>query len=174
MKKIAVMLSLLSLVSGISVAGNHPGAVTLTLADAYYHFSSSRQLDNASMPNVALAYNFDNHWAVEAGVGVINTNQRISGSGEHGFLYTVDGLYRLGIHHHFEPYVIAGIGVLGIRPQINNNSAHQGNVNAGIGTQFFASESIALRAELRDLYTVSGGKNDWMANFGVSFLMGGK
>jgi len=154
-------------------AGNRPGAVTLTLADAYYHFSSAWGLKNASMPNFSLAYNIDKHWAVEGSAGVLNTNQRTSGVGEHGFLYTLDGLYRLAPHKHFEPYFIAGLGVLGIRPQINNNSEHEGNVNAGIGTQFFADRSIALRAEFRDIYTLSGGKNDWMLNAGVSLLLGG-
>jgi OOP family OmpA-OmpF porin len=169
-----VALGLLTLLTTEhAVAGNRAGAVTLTLADAYYHFASSRHLDNTSLPNVALAYNVTDRWAIEGGIGVINTNQKpvLGGLGVHGFLYTADAIYRFR-HSQFEPYIIAGIGLLGIKPN-GLNSTHQGNINAGVGTQIFFSDSIALRGEIRDLYTTTGaGKNDYMINFGVSFLMG--
>ena len=42
------------------------------------------------------------------------------------------------------------------------------------GRRFFFGNMIALRGEVRDLYTTTGaGKNDYMINFGVSFLLGG-
>ncbi len=156
-----------------AVAENQAGATTLTLAGAYYHFASSRHLDNTALPNVALAYNFTDRWAVEGSVGAVNTNQKpaLGGAGVHGFLYTADAIYRFP-HQQFEPYLIGGIGLLAMRPN-GLNSEHQGNINAGVGTQFFFSDTIALRGELRDLYTTTGaGKNDYMINFGVSFLMG--
>lgn len=169
-----VILGLVTLFSvGQVMAGNRPGATTLTLAGAYYHFASSRHLDNTALPNVALAYNFTDRWAIEGGVGAVNTNQKpvLGGVGVHGFLYTVDGIYRLVPHQQFEPYVSAGVGLLAMRPN-GLNSEHQGNVNAGIGTQIFFGEMIALRGEIRDLYTTTGaGKNDYMINFGVSFLL---
>jgi outer membrane protein W len=160
--------------AGQTIAGNRPGATTLTLAGAYYHFASSRHLDNTSLPNVALAYDFTDRWAIEGNVGAVNTNQKpvLGGADVHGFLYTVDGIYRLMPHQSFEPYVIAGVGVLAMKPN-GLNSQHQGNLNAGIGTQVFFGDMIALRGEIRDLYTTTGpGKNDYMINFGVSFLMG--
>jgi hypothetical protein len=173
MKKMILSGILFFLLNTVCCAGNRPGAFTFTIADAYYHFSSKRHLENnSSMPNIALAYNADERWAMEVGVGVLNTNYQ-QGRGVHGFLYTLEGLYRFKPYQHFEPYAIAGVGIIGLRP-LPNDSEHQGNINAGIGTQFFADESIALRAELRDLYTLAGGKNDWMANIGISFLLGGK
>ncbi len=157
-------------------AGNRPEAVTITPGIAYYFYAGKRNLDNASMPNISLAYNFDQHWAVEGMVGVQNTNINppavVTPTGVHGFLYTVDGIYRFMPHKLFEPYVIAGVGVLGLKPN-QFDSEHQGNVNAGIGAQYFMDPSIALRAEARDIYTMSGGKNDYFINFGVSFLFGG-
>lgn len=170
MKKLSVFLLLLTMAS-TSFAGNYPGAFTVTLADAYYHFSSKRHLDNASMPNVGLAYNFDTHWAAELGIGAINTNQSSSPAlGVHGFLYTMDALYRFSPKQRFEPYVLAGIGIIGLKPN-GNNATHQGNINAGIGTQFFADDAIALRGEIKDLYTLSGGQNEVMVNIGISFLI---
>lgn len=157
-----------------AVAGNHAGQTTLTLADAYYHFASSRHLTNTSLPNVGVSYNLTDRWAIEGDVGAINTNQKQSagGVGVHGFLYSADAIYRCFKHNRFEPYVIAGIGMLAIKPN-GMDSTHQGNINAGVGTQIFFTDTIALRGEVRDLYTTTGaGKNDYMINFGVSFLMG--
>jgi outer membrane beta-barrel protein len=160
------------LMTGHAAAGNRAGAVTLTLADAYYHFASSRHLNNTSLPNVALAYNFTDRWAIEADVGAINTDQKpvLGKAGVHGFLYTADAIYRFLPHKQFEPYLIAGVGLLSIKPN-GLDSNNQGNINAGVGTQLFFSDMIALRGEVRDLYTTTGtGKNDYMINFGVSFL----
>lgn len=171
--KIFLIGLLFFFLGGFCIAGNRPNAVTLNLSEAYYHFSSTRDLKNASMPNIALDYNFNEQWAIEGGVGLINTNQRSDDQGARGILYTIDGLYRFKPYQRFEPYVLAGIGVLGLKPSSSDNH-HQGNINAGVGTQFFADESIALRAELRDLYTLSGGKNDWIANFGISYLFDSK
>ena len=153
-------------------AGNNPGDVTLTFSDAYYHFDNRRKLQNVGVPNLAIAYNFTQHIALEGGIGVFNTNQRgYSQRGVHGYLYTVDGLYRFTPYARWEPYVLFGIGAITLYPQLFD-SEHQGNMNAGIGTQFFADNMIALRGEIRDIYTLSGGKNDVMVNFGISFLFG--
>ena len=175
MKKRALLLTALSLltITTLATAGNRPGAVTFTLGEGAYRFSPKRHLDSAGVPNVALAYDFDARWAAEANVGVINTDQqRYNKHGVHGFLYTLDGLYRFAPHGRFEPYVSAGVGLLSIAPS-GVDSPDQTNINAGIGTQWFADKSIALRGELRDLYTLSGGKNDLMLNLGVSFLFWG-
>lgn len=181
MKKSKIFLACVGAVailgSNLAVAGNRPEAVTISGGDAYYHPAAKRKMDTFWMPNIAAAYNFDDHWAAEAGVGLINTNTHTSNPtpnrGVHGFLYTANALYRVGQFGRFEPYAIAGVGLLNMRPN-GNSSEHQGNVNAGVGTQFFATDSIAFRAEARDLYTMSGGKNDYMLNIGMSFLFGGK
>jgi len=159
--------------SSITLAGNRPGALTLSLGDAYYHFANKRNLNNPSLPNIAVDYNFDEHWAAELGVGIINTTTTSyhfsSNHGVHGFLYTADGLYRFKSYKRFEPYVLAGLGVIGLKPN-GSETVDQGNLNAGIGTQLFATDSLAFRAEVRDLYTISGGKNDYMLNLSINFL----
>ena len=179
-----IAIGLLSLLQNTTVFakifsenGNLPGVITTTLGVAYYHFSSRRHLDDSAVPNFALSYNLTDKLAVEGGIGVINTNPTSSNSngnrGVHGFLYTIDGIYRFKSRGRFQSYVIAGIGELGLSP-IYNLPEHQGNVNGGIGTQLFFGDSVALRAELRDIYSVTGsGVNDLMANFGVSILFDG-
>jgi OOP family OmpA-OmpF porin len=175
MKKIVTLAGLVGLLGAMNVvAGNLPGAITITPGAGYYHFAAKRHTSNSWMPNIAIAYNMDERWAVEGMFGVINSDNSNNNS-VHAALYTIDGIYRFSRHQYFQPYLIAGIGVLNIKPPANNNSQYQGNVNAGIGTQFFADEVIALRGEVRDLYsTTGGGANDWLVNFGISYLIGGK
>ncbi|MDR3491768.1 MAG: OmpA family protein [Gammaproteobacteria bacterium] len=160
-----------------SIAGNRPGAVTLTPEIDYYMFAQKRNLDNvAVLPAVRLAYNFDERWAIEAGYGHMhtryNSSSNLTGS-VYGNLYTVDGLYRFGKYQMLEPYVSAGAGVLYLNH--NANSANnQANINVGLGTQLFLDDSVALRGEVRDLYMTANGRNDVMLSLGVSFLMGGE
>lgn len=160
-----------------ATAANLPGAMTLTLSEAYYHFDNDRHMDNTGMPNAAIAYNVDSHWALEAGLGVLNTNldddDAIGDEGVHGLLFTADAIYRFMPESRFEPYVIGGVGVLGLKPNGTNN-VQQGNFNAGVGAQFFINDYIALRVEARDLLmTTGGGMNDFMINGGISFVYGG-
>jgi hypothetical protein len=173
MNKLLLMV-LIFLISSLSFAGNRSGDFTFTPGGAYYHFSAKRTVKSASMPNITVDYNFNERWAVEGGVGLINTNLHGSNGAVHGFLYTADGLYRFKPYKNFEPYALAGVGILNLNNTGNNDPNTQGNINAGLGTQFFADDRIALRAEVRDLYSTSGGENDWMLNIGVSFLFDGK
>ncbi len=170
MKKIIFLLSLF-LFPIFIFAGNKPGNISLTLSEGYYHFDTRRHLQNASVPNIAVAYNFTQQWAMEGSVGIANTNQS-NGThrGVNVYLYNLDAIYRFTPHKRWEPYVLFGVGESTFFP--TNESTHQGNINAGIGTQFFAHDIIALRAEARDVYTMAGGKNDVLLNFGVSLLLG--
>lgn len=174
-KKIVSLILSVSLFN-IAYAGNLPSSMTFTIADAYYHFDNKRDLKNTGVPNAAFAYNFNEHWAVEGSVAVINTEMDDNeddvdeDDSVHGFLYMIDGIYRFNPYQHLEPYILAGIGVLGLKPN-GNDPIQSGAINAGIGTQLFFGDSIALRGEIRDVYTTTGSyKNDYLINVGVSFL----
>jgi hypothetical protein len=182
MKKGLVLLALAGglalLGSNAATAGNRAGAVTFTPGLGYDFFASKRHIRNTVVvPEIALGYNFDRNWGIEGQWGTFGTsyhggyaqNQSVKGD-----LYTVAGLYHFNpyLHDILEPYVSAGLGILYVHP--NRSSAdNQGDINAALGAQVFFAESVAFRGEVRDLYTMSGGKNDVMLNFGVSFLMGG-
>jgi OmpA-OmpF porin, OOP family len=183
MQNMKKSILLLAMVSGLTLlsaqsahAGNRPGAVSFTVGAAYDFWADKRNLRNTwLLPAAALAYNFDENWAIEGAWGTFGTSMTSSagGGGVKGDLYTVDGLYRFGTYYNqFEPYVSAGVGVYHINPN-GTNAENLGNINAGVGTEIFFDNSIALRGEVRDLYTMSGGKNDVTVGFGVSYLFGG-
>jgi outer membrane beta-barrel protein len=170
MKKIGLLLLF---ISTIGHAGNLPHAFTVTIADAYYDFANHWHYDNAALPNLALSYNVTDKWALEANAGYFNTKRDETDQHIHGALYMVDGIYRFISYGPLEPYLIGGLGM--IRVNHNGNDAkHLGNVNGGIGTQFFWGDKIALRGEIRDVYSTTGSsRNDFFVNFGLSFLFGG-
>jgi OOP family OmpA-OmpF porin len=173
----ALASSLAMLSSHSAMAENRPGSITFTPAVGYYYFDDKRNLDNAGLGNLGLAYNFTDQWAIEAVYAPFNTHRTDlparASRHVHGNLYLVDGLYRFYNYKMFEPYVSGGLGAMYISRSANDANT-LANVNAAIGTQVFFDKVIALRGEVRDLYTLSGGKNDVMINFGVSILFGGQ
>jgi hypothetical protein len=153
-------------------AGNRPGAVTLTPGVGVEFFAQKRNYTNTSvLPEIAVSYNFDERWALEGSYNTFGTSSR--GVTVKGNLWLVDVLYRFTpLYTRLEPYLTMGWGIYNLNPS-GTNANNQGNINIGVGSQFFFTNSIAFRLEGRELYTWVGGKNDQMINFGVSFLIGG-
>jgi len=148
-----------------------PRTLTLTIGNGYIFFAPRRDLQNTWLPlSGALTYNFSEIWAIELAADIINAN-----SGEpaqhhvHGLLTMLDALFRFHPLPYFEPYLLAGLGVMGIKPA-GTESIQQGGMNAGLGVQLFQSDHVAFNAEARDIYTFVGGKNDVLLNLGISFL----
>lgn len=159
--------------AGGPVVANPPGAITFSFLGGYYWFSPKRGLNNTEVPTIDAAYNFDNHWAAELGWTPMSTSQKGSYGGQNvtGNLVTLDGIYRFAQHGRFQPYVMAGVGNIGLKAS-GSNSTQQGVFNAGVGAQLFAEKYVAFRGEVRDVYTTTQGINDVMASVGLSFLIG--
>lgn len=150
--------------------GNDKGDVTVTLGGGGIIFASKRQIDNAGIAFAALAYNLTDNWAVEALLGGFNTSLNNSDNRTvNGTLFALDALYRFIPQHALSPYVLAGVGVFGMNPN-GTDANNEGNINIGVGAQYFVHPAVALRLEARDFYTLIGGKNDVMIDGGVSFL----
>lgn len=184
-KLLVAMLSIAVLGSftAKAMAEHREGAFSISPGVGAYMFDSKRSIQNPALFNLGLGYDFTNSWSVEALVGMINSNTKGTPSRKTtGELYTLDGVYHFNADHPFEPYVLAGIGMLNLDPNGNVSSANphgddannQANINGGLGLEYFVHPNIALRGDIRDIYTMSGGKNDYLANFGVSILLGGQ
>lgn len=170
---VGVSLFSISLATQAEVlTANRPGAVTFSFMGGNYWFAPKRHINNTEVSTVDVAYNFDKHWAAEFGWTSLDTSQKgTDGQGVLGNLFTLDGIYRFQQHGRFQPYLLAGIGNLGLKTT-RSNSTQQGNFNAGVGGQFFMANFVAFRGEVRDIYTTTQGINDWMASLGLSFLIG--
>lgn len=177
--KITKLISLISLVILVSfcqtiMADNRQGAFVLSPGVGAYLFDTSKGVKNDAMYNLGLGYDFNRNWGVEALAGVVptslkgNNNQNVRAS-----FYSIDGVYHFSSNIPLVPYILAGAGVL----DFNSNQAQldtETNINAGAGLEYFLGNSFALRSDIRDIYTVANGKSDFLVNFGVSFLLGGR
>ncbi|OGT36239.1 MAG: hypothetical protein A3F11_06770 [Gammaproteobacteria bacterium RIFCSPHIGHO2_12_FULL_37_14] len=162
-----------AVISGDIYAGNRAGAMTISFGEGYYYFASNRQIDNTGVPFLAFGYSLTDYWGIEGLVGVFNTPSRQAddnGQQVNGSLLAMDTIYHFKPYKNIlEPFLLAGVGVLGLNP--NGSDAHnQGNMNAGGGVQIFIHPSIAFRFDARDFYTFVGGKNDIFVDAGMSFL----
>lgn len=167
-------LSLLTLLAcQPAQAFNNAGTVSLTAGGGYDYFSSKRNVKNSGVGFGILGYNFTDHWGIEALLGFYNTHSRLAATYNQdvkGTVFAFNAAYHFTPYGGFQPYVLAGPGVIGMNP--NGTDAHNlGNINAAVGADYFFNEIVALRVEARDFYTFVGGKNDVMASGGVTFLI---
>ena len=179
MKKSILLVALMGgLVVSTADAGNRAGAYTVTVGSAYDFLAQKRNLhDTWLLPTLQLGYDIDQNWAIEGGYGTFKTNYKgpYGHNNVTGDLYTLASIYRLTSLNQsspVEPFVSAGVGVSHINPN-GANAQNLGNINAGLGAQMFFGEQVALRTEVRDVYTWAGSKNDVSVGLGVSFLFGG-
>ena len=161
----------LALVPSLAVADVKAQDLTFTLGGGYIFFAPKRNLKNTAIPTyAALAYNFDEKWATEFAVNLINaTSHNPNNQFSHGFIYILDEMYRLPTTHKIDPYVLGGFNIFSLKP-VTNQAVNQGGMNLGFGAQFFKSKHVAVSAEARDIYTFSGGKNDVLLNLGLNFI----
>lgn len=174
MKKILFLglLAITFFAHAFSYAYNRAGVTTITVGGSGYFFSSKRHLQNTAGPNLAIGYNFTDCLAWEGSIAAIFTNSRLSTINHvQGYSYAFDGIYRFLPYRCVEPYVIGGIGNVALKPAVDMQNVNQPNIHAGLGAQIFSCQLVALRCEVRDLYTFSGGKNDVVVNLGASFVL---
>ena len=178
-KKISQFLFGLTL-PGLTVAASddQPGQYYIAPGVAYYHFSDARDLRNAAMTDVAAGYAVTPVFSVEAMYGQVATQSTPSAdeASVRFHAYWLEGIYHLPspCHACAHPYVLGGIGITNqdnIETNTSGNTTWTG-VNAGAGVEYFIDPRIGFFTDVRDIYTLSGGKNDWMLNVGVKFLLG--
>jgi OmpA-OmpF porin, OOP family len=158
----------------IAFAANRSGAFIITPAMGYYSYAGKRHVDDQAMPNINLGYGFDDHWSAELFLGDVSTEEsRANKRSINGGVYTLASMYHFRIYSKVQPYLLAGAGAINLHPHSNRDADVQANINAGAGLAYFFNDQIALRADVRDLYTIVGGKHDLLANFGVSILLFG-
>lgn len=170
-KLINIVLFFIFFLPTFSMADTHQkNKVTVSVGMGEYFFSKDRYLDNKTVPFLALGYYFNPHWGIEALLSQFHTtlhepnepHRRVSGT-----LFTVDGLYLFYPCYWIEPYLLAGVGVIGLNPN-GDDANNEGNINAGLGVQFPINSLLAIRFDARDLYTFTDGKNDILVNAGLS------
>lgn len=182
MKKTGLVLfiALSSLLSSTAFAGNRSGIITTTSGVGVYVFDSHRRIRTTPIPTTAVAYNFTDNLAAEAQFGTIQPVFRDYVSGNTRLFFgTIDGVYHLTRDPVWQPFAMLGVGATYLSPNgtvsiINpdgDESNTQFNLNGGVGLQAFLSKDFALRLDFKDFYILASSKNDYMFNFGFSYVM---
>lgn len=174
MKKIIAILCF-SLCFSATANAYYRGAFTFTVAGGYEFFDKSRDLRNSGFPLIAVGYNFNPCWGIEAALTNFHPKARDDSFDEkvNVTLFLLDGIYRFQPFSHFQPYLLAGVGITGLDPNPHHAEARNaGNINAGVGLEYIIHPNISLRAEVRDLYTIVRAKNDVLVDVGITFTFG--
>lgn len=154
-------------------AFNQAGQWVMGLGGGAAIFSKRHHIDNTGITDMTLGYNFTDQWGFQGLFGVFNTNStRPSNRKEHvsGNLYAFDAVYHTLPRGSVQPYFAAGPSVIGLNPNAPDAN-DEGGVNGAVGLQWVAGQRVALALELRDFYTITGGKNDVFPNASVNFLI---
>lgn len=176
MRKIGIIfLFALVFLPQLASAINREGAYLIEPSVGYIQYSNKRHINDQTMPGISMGYGVTQAISTEFYFGRILTDQsRGSQRDIRGALYTIDGFYHFMSEASFQPYLLAGVGAIHLKPSNKDDADTQASINVGAGVVYFFSNKIALRADVRDIYTMVGGKHDLMGNAAVVIMLGGQ
>jgi hypothetical protein len=156
MRYLAIFLTLCSV---SALADSFVPQYSLGVGVAEYNYAAKRHLDDTAMLNGILAYRFSDKMGIEF----------LFGNADSFDIYAGDLVYYVGTSDAtLRPYVLGGLGVTSQQEDEAGNTTLLG-LNGGAGIQYVFSHNISFFSDLRDIYSPSGGKNDWMWNTGITF-----
>ncbi|MEM9243884.1 MAG: outer membrane beta-barrel protein [Pseudomonadota bacterium] len=150
-----------------------PGLFTLTPGGGYFWFSGKQKLDNTAVGVISLGYNATKHWTTELSGGLFETKRKDISSNDNSYFYSIGNLYYFRVEKRLQPYLIGGFGVTHIKNPANNDPRSLANISGGGGLELQMDRRTALRAEVKDVYTFTGSKQDVLVTLGMSFFIGG-
>jgi hypothetical protein len=145
-------------------------------ADAgYYDYSSKRHLDSGAIMGATFSYVMAPNFSGELSYDGANPESTEYNENQKFYSFMGNGVYHFSKpDSDFASYAIAGLGVTDQQDGNDDGNTKLLNINAGAGVEYFFSNSVSLFVQAVDLYTLSGGKNDWMAQGGIKCLLGPK
>lgn len=157
--KIIVTSCLLTLllISQTVLAGNLPGAFTLSPQIGGYVFEGNQdnKLDSAVVYNIAAGYNFNKNIGTELGYSYIDTDNRYGESNEI-HIGRLDLLYHFIPEKDLVPFGIAGLGI----SHADINDDDDIILEYGLGFKYFLSDNFALRAEVKHIQNFNYNDDD--------------
>lgn len=136
-----------------------------------FSFDSSKQLADDLTVSLGLGYNISDSWSTEFVLNYFNTEGQGTqrGTDVDGYAYRFDTLYHFLPHSNLVPYLAGGIG------GITLDREHRGSetdllLNYGFGLKYFLTDSLALRGDLRHVYTFPD--NNFVYTAGLTYHFG--
>jgi len=205
MKKFLIPLLFALLVSFAAsaplLAGERAGAISLSPYVGGYMFDGAQSLRAAPVLGLRLGYDFTNNFEAEGVLNFVPTKSTRGYGDVNAWSYRLDLLYNFMPSEKLVPYLAVGGGATQVKYKNTNHTQYSPTANVGGGLKYFITDSIALRADVRQLFIFNGNEagtygyipivaNDqrtflpvfqqkeedlmynWEASLGVTFLFG--
>ncbi|WP_224981960.1 OmpA family protein [Geomonas agri] len=164
-----------------SFAGEREGAFSISPFAGGYTFDGEQHLETAPVFGLRLGYDLTKNWAIEAVTDYLATEGTRNDRSVNALSYRLDVLYNFLPEGPLVPYLAAGGGGItyghghdGLKISDRTTDA---TINAGGGVKYFVTDSVALRADARQLFVLEkpdSPKYNWEYTAGLTFLLGGK
>ena len=183
-KKFALALSIAVLCSTAApvLAGERAGAFSISPFVGGYTFDGVQHLETAPVFGLRLGYDLTKNFGVEAVGDYLATEGTRSKTSINSLSYRLDLLYNFMADGPLVPYLAVGGGGItrghgndGLK--INKNDNTSATINAGMGIKYFVTDSVALRADARQLFLLEKPNEpmyNWEYTAGLTFVLGGK
>ena len=156
-----------------AIAEIRPGAINISPSIGGYIFEGNQDLENGPTYGLGVGYQFDEHWATEAVFNLVGTELDFDGRDVDVYVYHIDGMYHFMPAEKLVPYIAAGLGGITFNPD-NADSENDFALNYGAGLNYFLSENVALRTDVRHVISFDETQNNLLYTVGLNFFFGGE
>ncbi|MHC1699289.1 MAG: outer membrane beta-barrel domain-containing protein [Geobacteraceae bacterium] len=182
MKKLTAWMMTLAavcLMAAPVAAGERAGAFSLSPFVGGYTFDGAEHLKTAPVYGLRIGYDVTKNFGAELVGSYLATKSTRSDRSINVLSYRLDLLYNLLPDGPLVPYLAVGGGAntKGHGSSYETGSNTDATANAGLGLKYFLTDSIALRADARQLFIFERHNSimyNWEYTAGLTFLFGGK
>jgi OOP family OmpA-OmpF porin len=176
---VGLLVALLVAAAGTTHAGERAHAVSVSPFVGGYTFDGVQHLETAPQYGLRLGYDLTKNWGVELVGAYLATEGTRSDRTVNALSYGLDILYNFTPDGPVVPYLAVGGGgiTVGHGSSFKGGSNTDATANAGLGLKYFLTDSVALRADARQLFIFEDHNSvmyNWQYNAGLTFLFGGK
>jgi OOP family OmpA-OmpF porin len=152
-------------------APDRDGTITLSPLIGGYVFEGNQHLDNGPAYGFAAGYNFGKNWGSEFSFHVIDSHSSAGEGDADGYLFQIGGLYHFRPESKLQPYLQAGSGAIIIDKE-RSDTKTRFLISAGGGVEYFITDNLALRADMRYIQVFGTTNSNFMYTAGVTWVLG--
>jgi OmpA-OmpF porin, OOP family len=166
--------------TGTGMSENRAGAISVTPIFEGLYLDKALCLDDN--PNfsfgLGLGYDINANWTIEGVAHYTDTETDVGNVDVEAYRYGLDAIFHLLPEYRLVPYLVGGIGAITYNPE-NDSTETSALLNAGVGLEYFLTDSFALRADVRkmmafDDFSDNGKDLHWSYAVGATLLFGGE
>lgn len=141
-----------------------------------YTFDGGQNLETSPVYGIRAGYSLTRYWGLEAVFDYVNTDVKHSDGSVDFYRYGLDVLWHFTPERKLVPYLAAGLGGMQLNgPKgLDNADGSFAAVNVGAGIKYFLTDSLALRADVRDIMKFNDIQNNLEYTVGLVFYFGGE